>query len=93
VPEQLQEQPSERKAAMLLNELKQAGVLKDVGYDVVQQEGPSHQPVFSVVARATTEDGGTFTTDPVRASSKKSGQRSAAEELLDLLVEQGITRP
>jgi dsRNA-specific ribonuclease len=93
LPEQPQEQPSERNAAMLLNELKQAGVLQDTGYDVVQQEGPSHQPVFSVVARATTEDGRTFTTEPVRASSKKSGQRAAAEKLLDLLVEHGITRP
>jgi dsRNA-specific ribonuclease len=85
-------QAGQRNAAMLLNELKQAGVLQGVGYEVVQQDGPSHNPVFSTVAWATTEDGQSWTTDPVRTSSKKSGQRAAADRLLDLLVEQGITR-
>jgi dsRNA-specific ribonuclease len=81
-----------RNAAMLLNELKQSGILRTTGYDVVQQDGPSHQPVFAVVAWATTEDGRAWRTAPVSAQSKKSGQRSAAERLLDELVEHGITR-
>jgi dsRNA-specific ribonuclease len=85
-------QASQRNAAARLNELKQAGVLQSVGYEIVQNDGPSHNPVFSMVASATAEGGRTWTTAPVRASSKKSGQRLAAESLLDLLVEQGITR-
>jgi dsRNA-specific ribonuclease len=91
-------QPSEttqvhdQNAAMRLNELKQVGLLQDFGYDVVDQEGPSHQPVFSMVAWGTGEDGQRWTTEPVRTSSKKSCQRAAAERLLDLLVEHGITR-
>jgi hypothetical protein len=80
-------------AAMVLNELKQVGILRSFGYEVPDQEGPSHLPVFSIIAWATTPDGRTWRTAPLCASSKKSGQRSAAESLLDLLVEQGITRP
>jgi len=82
----------ERNAAMMLNELKQVGILQSLGYEVVDEDSPSHQPVFSIVAWTTTPDGQTWRTAPVRASSKKSGQRSAAESLLDLLVEHGITR-
>jgi dsRNA-specific ribonuclease len=85
-------QVNDRNAAMLLNELKQVGILRTTGYDVVQEDSPSHQPVFSVVAWATTADGRTWRADPVRASTKKSGQRSAAERLLDSLVEHRITR-
>lgn len=81
----------ERNAAMVLNELKQARLLQTSGCDVVQEGGPSHQPVFAAVAWATTPAGQTWRTDPVRASSKKSAQRSAAERLLKILVEQGIT--
>ena len=81
----------DRNAAMVLNELRQAGVLTAAGYDVVHEEGPSHQPVFSTVAWATTPDGQNWRVSPVRASSKKAGQRSAAEQLLELLVAHGIT--
>jgi dsRNA-specific ribonuclease len=77
---------------MVLNELKQVGILQSFGYEVASQDGPSHQPVFSIVGWATTPDGRTWRTAPVCASSKKLGQRSAAESLLDVLVEQGITR-
>lgn len=79
-------------APMALNELKQVGILQSFGYEVVGEEGPSHQPVFSIVAWGTAPDGQTWRTAPVRASSKKSGQRSAAESLLEVLSQQGITR-
>ncbi len=82
----------EANAAMVLNELKQVGVLQSFGYEVVHEGGPSHQPVFSIVAWSTTPDGQTWRADPVHATSKKSGQRAAAESLLGLLVEHGITR-
>jgi len=82
----------ESNAAMALNELKQVGILQSFGYEVVQEGGPSHQPVFSIVAWTTTHDGQTWRAAAVRASSKKSGQRLAAESLLEMLVDQGITR-
>jgi dsRNA-specific ribonuclease len=87
-----EQQGGELNAAMVLNELKQVGILQSFGYEVVNEDGPSHQPVFSIVAWTTTPDGQTWHTAPVRGSSKKSGQRSAAEGLLALLVEHGITR-
>jgi dsRNA-specific ribonuclease len=74
-----------------LNELKQAGVLLNTGYELVSQEGTSHQPVFSIMAWAATADQ-RWTTEPVRAPSKKAGQRAAAESLLRLLADHGITR-
>ena len=40
----------EFNAPMALNELKQNGILESFGYDAVQEGGPSHQPVFSIVA-------------------------------------------
>ena len=79
-------------AAAVLNELRQAGVLRDVGYHVLDQTGPSHQPVFATVAWATATDGQSFRTDPTASPSKKIGQRQAADRLLDLLVAAGITR-
>jgi dsRNA-specific ribonuclease len=86
------EPPAGVNAAARLNELKQAGILQSTGYEVIQQDGPSHQPVFTLVAWATTPDGQTSVTAPVSAPSKKAGQRAAAERLLELLAERGITR-
>jgi dsRNA-specific ribonuclease len=86
------ERPSSLNAAMALNELTQAGLLQATGYEQLGQTGPSHQPTFAVIAWATTPDGHTLRTDAAHASSKKSAQRAAAEHLLNLLVEEGITR-
>ena len=60
-----EQQGGESNAAMVLNELKQVGILQSFGYEVVNQDGPSHQPVFSIVAWATTPDGRTWRTAPV----------------------------
>lgn len=84
--------PAAATAAMALNELKQVGLLTAYGYEVTDQEGPSHQPVFTIAAWATTPDQKTWRTAPVCAPSKKAAQRTAAENLLDLLAEQGVTR-
>jgi dsRNA-specific ribonuclease len=78
-------------AASRLNELTQAGVLQNTGYEHVGQAGPSHQPTFTVVAWAKTHDGRTLRTDPAQAPSKKTAQRAAAGYLLNLLVDEGIT--
>jgi Cft2 family RNA processing exonuclease/dsRNA-specific ribonuclease len=81
-----------RNAAMILNELTQAGILATVGYEVLDQSGPSHAPTFSTGAWATLPNGSTLRSEPIAAPSKKSGQRLAAEQLLALLVREGITR-
>lgn len=83
---------SGRNAAMAINELCQAGILQTTSYDWLDQSGPSHQPVFTVVAWATTPDGTAIRTEPVQAPSKKAAQRQAAESLLDLLVAAGLSR-
>jgi dsRNA-specific ribonuclease len=77
---------------MVLNELCQVGLLQAVGYDVLDQTGPSHQPTFAIVAWAQTSAGDMIRAEPVHAPSKKSGQREAADRLLDLLVANGLTR-
>ena len=60
LPSKEPEQPRcESSAAMVLNELKQVGILQCFGYEVASQDGPSHQPVFSIVGWATTPDGRT----------------------------------
>jgi dsRNA-specific ribonuclease len=78
--------------AVVVNELTQAGLLHAAGYDQIGQTGPSHQPTFTMVAWAKLGDGRTLRTDPAHATSKKSAQRAAANALLNLLVEEGITR-
>ncbi|MHB8901099.1 MAG: double-stranded RNA binding motif domain-containing protein, partial [Thermoguttaceae bacterium] len=81
-----------RNAPMVLNELAQAGLLEATGYELLDQSGPSHQPTFVVVAWARLPGGRMVGTDPTQAPSKKTAQRLAAERLLDLLVEQEVTR-
>ncbi len=85
-------QHSGRNPAMALNELRQAGILRSTGFDLVDQTGPSHQPEFWIVAWAETPSGQRFSTDRVKAPSKKAAQHLAADQLLDLLVEADITR-
>jgi dsRNA-specific ribonuclease len=77
---------------MAINELCQAGVLQTANFEVLDQSGPSHQPMFSVIASATTSDGTTMHTEAVHAPTKKAAQRQAAERLLDLLVAAGLSR-
>ena len=48
------------------------------------------QPACRQASKATSQQ--RWTTEPVRAPSKKAGQRAAAESLLDLLANHGITR-
>jgi len=79
------------RAPIALNELRQAGLLRASGFEIVDQTGPSHQPTFTVVAWGTTPEGRTIRAEPVSGSSKKSAQRAAAAQLLDLLVNEGIT--
>lgn len=84
--EEVEAKPAARggDARMRLNELRQLGVVEDFGYDVVDRRGPSHQPVFVVVAWANVPEGRVEGT-AVEARSKKQGEREAAEALLERL--------
>ncbi len=81
-----------RTSAMALNELRQAGRLEDYGYELLEQNGPSHQPTFRVVAWARLPDGRSLRTDVVEASAKKAAQRLAADRLMERLAEAGVRR-
>ena len=53
---------------------------------------PSHQPTFVVIAWAKLPDGRTLRTEPAHAASKKAAQRMAGELMVNLLVQEGVTR-
>ena len=74
----------------LLNELMQTGRLLDFGYEETERSGPSHQPVFVMIAWAIGLDNEKITCEPTRADSKKAAQRAAAAELVDRLVSIGM---
>jgi Cft2 family RNA processing exonuclease/dsRNA-specific ribonuclease len=81
---------SRPEARMLLNELRQNGIVADFGYELRDHRGPSHQPIFVVVAWASVRDGSRLEGEPAEAPSKKAAQRDAAERLLDRLSEHGL---
>jgi Cft2 family RNA processing exonuclease/dsRNA-specific ribonuclease len=78
--------------AMALNELRQAGLLAGSGYELLDQRGPSHQPTFVVVAWARLPDNRMMRSEPASAPSKKAAQTTAANQLLTLLADEGLTR-
>jgi dsRNA-specific ribonuclease len=75
---------------MRLNELRQVGVLKEFGYELVGQRGPSHQPTFVVKAWAKSDSGRRIEGEEVEARSKKQAECAAAEALIERLAEENI---
>jgi Cft2 family RNA processing exonuclease/dsRNA-specific ribonuclease len=79
-------------ARMQLNEWRQTKRLAGFGYDLVDHQGPSHQPIFVMTAWADLPGGRRCTTEPVTAGSKKDAQMAAADALRTLLeTEAGFT--
>ncbi len=72
-----------------LNELRQLGVIADFGYEVLEQRGPSHQPIFVMrgwwLPAAAGEE--RRHTAAIEARSKKDGEREAAARLYEALRE------
>jgi predicted metal-dependent RNase/dsRNA-specific ribonuclease len=79
-----------RDPMMLLNEMRQLGLLNDFGYEVQTGDGPSHQPEFHIVGWAVLENGDEVDAEEVIAASKKAGRRQAAEALVEALRERGL---
>ena len=77
--------PERPDARVQLNEWRQAKHLVRFGYDLVDHQGPSHQPIFVMTAWADLPGGNRCTTDPVTANSKKEAQMAAADALRTLL--------
>lgn len=75
---------------MLLNELRQLGIIADFGYRIEDRRGPVHQPVFVIVAWARLPDGSTLEGDACESGSKKSAERDAADRLASRLATAGI---
>ncbi len=82
--------PPAREARMLLNELRQLGIIADFGYRIEDRRGPVHQPVFVIVAWARLPDGSTLEGDACESGSKKSAERDAADRLASRLATAGI---
>ena len=82
--------PARGDARMRLNELRQVGVLEGFGYELIERRGPSHQPVFVVVAWAEAGSFGRIESARTEARSKKDAERAAAEGLMDRLEQEGV---
>jgi Cft2 family RNA processing exonuclease/dsRNA-specific ribonuclease len=90
VPAVAEAPPARGDARMRLNELRQVGVLEGFGYELIERRGPSHQPVFVVVAWAEAGSFGRIESARTEARSKKDAERAAAEGLMDRLEEVGV---
>ena len=72
-------------ARMQLNEWRQTKHLAAFGYDLVDHQGPSHQPIFVMTAWAELPGGQRLATEPVSGGSKKDAQVAAAAALRAVL--------
>ena len=77
--------PKRPDARMQLNEWRQTKHLAGFGYELVDHQGPSHQPIFVMTAWAELPGGNRCTTNPITAGSKKEAQIAAADALRTLL--------
>ncbi len=82
-----EQQASVKEARVLLNEMKQKKQVSDFGYELIERTGESHQPVFKMIAWAILNDGAKVQTKPAEAGSKKEGQKTVADDLLNMLSE------
>ncbi len=57
---------------------------------MIERRGPSHQPVFVVVAWAEAGSLGRIESAETEARSKKEAERAAAEGLMVRLEEEGL---
>jgi hypothetical protein len=71
---------------MLLNEMRQVGVIEAFGYELIESRGPSHQPTFVMAAWAQMPGGNRVQTDNVAAAARKSAERQAAQLLVEILA-------
>jgi Cft2 family RNA processing exonuclease/dsRNA-specific ribonuclease len=90
VPAVAPSRPPRGDARMRLNELRQVGLLEGFGYELIERRGPSHQPVFVVVAWAEAGSLGRIESAETEARSKKEAERAAAEGLMVRLEEEGL---
>jgi Cft2 family RNA processing exonuclease/dsRNA-specific ribonuclease len=82
--------PQGKDPRMQLNEMRQLGIIEGYGFELVEQRGPPHLPIFVVRGRLETAEGETLYTDPIEARSKKEGEACAAEPLLALAIEHSL---
>jgi Cft2 family RNA processing exonuclease/dsRNA-specific ribonuclease len=77
--------PQRPDARVQLNQWRQQQHLVNFGYELMDHHGPSHQPVFVMMAWAELPGGDRRITAPVTAGSKKEAQLAAASALRALL--------
>jgi Cft2 family RNA processing exonuclease len=79
--------PQGKDARAQLNEMRQLGIIQGYRFELLEQRGPPHLPIFVVRGCLDVADGETLYTEPVEAKSKKEGEAAAAEPLLALAIE------
>ena len=77
--------PQRSDARIQLNQWRQQNYVVNFGYDLVDHQGPSHQPIFVITAWAELPGGKRYTTDRIEAGSKKEAQLAAADALRTVL--------
>ncbi|MEO7328603.1 MAG: hypothetical protein ABI193_08500, partial [Minicystis sp.] len=70
-----------------LNEMRQIGLIQGFGFELVEQRGPPHTPIFVTRGYLETAGGERRYTDPLEAKSKKEGEVAVAAPLLSLAIE------
>ncbi len=76
----------QKDARMQLNEMRQLGLIRGYGYEVVERRGPPHQPIFVMRGWVDAVDGERVSTDGLDAASKKEGEAALASGMLALAV-------
>jgi Cft2 family RNA processing exonuclease/dsRNA-specific ribonuclease len=70
-----------------LNEMRQLGLIQGFGFELVEQRGPPHLPIFVMRGYLETASGERRHTDPFEAKSKREGEIAVAAPLLSLAIE------
>jgi len=79
--------PIGKDPRMHLHEMRQLGLIQGYRFELVEQKGPPHAPVFVVRGVLETAGGEVLHTRTVEAKSKKEGEIEAAAPLLALAIE------
>jgi Cft2 family RNA processing exonuclease len=70
-----------------LNEMRQLGLIGGYGFELVEQRGLPHQPVFVMRGYVENTRGERAATEPMEARSKKEGEAAVAAKLLALAID------
>jgi hypothetical protein len=73
--------------------MRQLGLIHAYAFELVEQRGPAHMPVFVVRGRAEMKLGETLYTCPAEARSKNEGEVAVSGPLLEIVLERSRIQP